>query len=113
MTITPTSTRIQLLRGFLEKDPNDSFSRYALALDYLNGGEINLAIEEFELLLKNDPEYSATYYHFGKTLERLGKISEAKELYNKGIEVTTKKREMHALKELKEALFTLTLGEED
>ncbi|MDX2129056.1 MAG: tetratricopeptide repeat protein [Chloroherpetonaceae bacterium] len=113
MTTSQLSTRIEFLKSFLEKDPNDSFSRYALALDYLNSGDISLAVEEFERLLKIDPNYSATYYHFGKVLERLGKTSEAKELYQKGIELTTKKGEAHALKELKEALFTLTLSEED
>ena len=32
-------TRRQLLEEFVAKDPNDAFSRYGLALDFMNSGD--------------------------------------------------------------------------
>ena len=40
--------RIEILTGFLKQDPNDSFSRYALALEYVKAGQHDDARREFE-----------------------------------------------------------------
>ncbi len=105
--------RISALKGFLEKDPNDSFSRYALALEYVNSEQYPNAVREFETLLTLDPNYTATYYHYGKIYEKLGQPDKAKDLYQRGIALTAARGETHANKELREALFMLTGGAED
>ena len=40
--------RIEILKGFLEENPKDSFSRYALALEYVKLGQNDDAVQEFE-----------------------------------------------------------------
>ena len=42
--------RIEILKGFLEQDPKDSFSRYALALEYIKSGQTEDARREFEFV---------------------------------------------------------------
>ncbi|MDW8438547.1 MAG: tetratricopeptide repeat protein [Chloroherpetonaceae bacterium] len=113
MTESPELKRIELLKGFLEKDPNDAFSRYALALEYVKLNRLDEAATEFERLVQNAPDYTATYYHLGKLYEKQGKTAEAKKIYETGIALTAKRGETHANKELREALFMLTGGDDD
>jgi len=110
MSDTARSNRIKTLTKFLELDPNDSFSRYALALEYINAEEIEKAIKELEILLENDAEYSATYYQLAKAYVTTGKIEEAKNTYQKGIELTARLGDTHANQELREALLMLSSG---
>ncbi|MFN3562402.1 MAG: tetratricopeptide repeat protein [Chloroherpetonaceae bacterium] len=113
MNISPEEHRISLLKSFLEKDPCDSFSRYALALDYIKLHRLEDAVKEFEYLLTHAPDYTATYYHLGKLYERMGRMEDAKRTYQLGISLTAQRGEAHANKELREALFMLTGGNDD
>ena len=45
-------SRIDILKGFLEENPNDSFSRYAIALEYVKLGKNDDAVREFETVNK-------------------------------------------------------------
>ncbi len=103
--------RIVQLKQFLEKDPRDAFSRYALALEYANAGLLKEAQDEFETLLQIHPTYTATYYHLGKLYEKQGQSAKAKSIYEQGIELTAQLGQTHANKELREALFILTESE--
>ncbi|MBO9659310.1 MAG: hypothetical protein J7527_10845 [Chitinophagaceae bacterium] len=95
--------RVQKLKDFLQKSPNDSFLRHALALEYIKAGEDKAAREEFEGLLANDPAYVGSYYHLAKLLERTGTTQEAVAVYETGIEQAKKAGDMHALGELRGA----------
>jgi len=101
------SSRMDILNGMLAQNPNDSFARYGLAMEYHNRGDLARAVEEFRALTAADPDYSAAYFHAGQTLERLGQTDEARQWYRRGIEVTTRKGERHALSELQAALDLL------
>jgi Tfp pilus assembly protein PilF len=98
------STRLEILKSMVAQNPNDSFSRYGLAMEYRNGGDLAAAVGEFRALLAAHPDYSAAYYHGGQTLERLGQTVEARELYRQGIEATTRKGDFHARDEIQAAL---------
>ncbi len=113
MSASPEEHRIAILKSFLQKDPSDAFSRYALALDYVKLNRLDEAVREFEYLLEHSPDYTATYYHLGKVYERLGRTEDAKKVYQIGIERTAQRGETHAQKELREALFMLTGGVDD
>ena len=65
-------SRINILKGFLETDPNDSFSRYALALEYVKANQHDEAVREFETVTTNDADYVATYFQLGKKYQQLG-----------------------------------------
>jgi tetratricopeptide (TPR) repeat protein len=101
------NSRLDILKSMVEQKPEDSFSRYGLAMEYAKTGELDAAVSEFEELLKHNPNYAAGYFHGGQTLEKLGRLDEARELYRRGIEVTTSIGDGHTRSELAAALDAL------
>jgi protein O-GlcNAc transferase len=98
------TSRIELLQQVLTQDPKSVFARYGLAMEYVNTGALESAIPEFEKVLATDPSYSAAYYHGGHTLEKLGRLDEARDFYRRGLAAT---RDPHARGELEAALSIL------
>lgn len=100
-------SRINALKSFINSDPNDSFSRYALALEYVKAGRHNDAVQEFETVRKNNPDYVATYYQLGKLYQQLGKLHDAEKTFRTGITVAAKINDDHTRSELEAALEEL------
>ena len=100
-------SRIELLRETLESGPDNTFVRYALAMELSNSAEPQSAWPHFEYLLARHPEYSATYYQAGKFLAKEGRREEAKQVLAKGIEVAARHGNLHAQSELQAALDEL------
>lgn len=98
---------IQLLKSFLEMDPSDSFTQFALAMEYNKAGDIQQSEIIFKKLVESDPGYVGTYYHLGKLLEVLGKVDEARSVFKDGIVVAENSNDQHAASELKQALLEL------
>lgn len=101
------SNRLETLKSMVAQDPSSTFARYGLAMEYVNLGRLDEAVEEFRSLLGSNPDYAAGYYHGGRTLERMGKIDEARAMYEKGIEVTARTGDGHTRSELQAALDML------
>src|ERR1051326_8248138 len=101
------STRLDILKNLVAERPNDSFLRYGLAMEYRNAGDLESAMREFDSLMAADPDYAAAYFHAGQTLERMGDLAQAREIYRRGIEVTGRKGDEHARSELEGALSLL------
>jgi Tfp pilus assembly protein PilF len=99
--------RIEILKGFLDDNPNDSFSRYALALEYMKLGQNDEALGEFEAVRKSDPDYVATYYQLGQLYQKVGQQHEAEKAFRTGITVATKAGDEHTRSELEAALEAL------
>lgn len=100
-------SRLELLNEMLAQDPNNAFARYGLAQEYANTGRLEDAVVEFQRLIESSPEYTAAYYHGGKTLERLDRGGEARLLYQRGIEACRRTGNAHALSEMQAALDEL------
>jgi Tfp pilus assembly protein PilF len=96
--------RIEILNGFLKENPNDSFSRYALALEYAKLGQNDDALHEFETVQTNDPQYVATYYQLGQLYQKLGQKHQAEKTFRTGITVAAKAGDEHTRSELEAAL---------
>ena len=101
------SNRLDTLKNMVAQDPASAFARYGLAMEYVNLGRFDEAMDEFHSLLGSNPDYAAGYFHAGRTLERIGKIDEARTMYEKGIEVTTRTGDAHTRSELQAALDML------
>jgi Flp pilus assembly protein TadD len=101
------TTRLETLKTLSAQNPQDSFLRYGLAMEYRNAGDLESAMREFQALMEASPDYCATYFHAGQTLERMGRREEARAVYERGIEVTTRKGDQHARSELQGALDLL------
>jgi tetratricopeptide (TPR) repeat protein len=97
-------TRIDILKQLLEQNPTSTFARYGLAMEYIKAGELETAVAEFKTIAAADPGYSAAYFHGGQTLEKMGRLSEARGFYREGIAAT---RDEHARSEMQAALESL------
>lgn len=95
--------RLKQLKSFYEEDPEDPFTRYALAQEHLKHDHTDRALGLFEKLVETDPDYVGTYYHLGKLYERLDRTDDALDTYERGIEVAREQREQKALSELQDA----------
>jgi len=107
MCIEVEMNRIEILKDFLNDSPKDSFSRYALALEYVKLGQNEDAIREFETVRKNDPDYVATYFQLGQVYQKLGHRHDAEKTFRTGITVAAKMGDEHTKSELEAALETL------
>jgi tetratricopeptide (TPR) repeat protein len=102
-----TNNRLDVLRGMVAANPTDSFARYGLAMECVKSGKLQDAVDEFNKLLEVNANYAAAYFHGGQALEKLGKLDEARALYQTGIEVTTATGDLHTRSELQAALDIL------
>lgn len=98
---------IRKLQSYLEQDPGDVFTRFALALEYVKTGKRDEALRQFEGIMKSNPDYLGTYYHLGKLYSVSGEQKKAIDTFKKGIDVAISSKEHHALGELRSALLEL------
>ena len=70
--------RIAALNDILTQNPNDTFARYGLAMEYSKQGDLDRALAEFSILLKHSPDYTPGYFMAAQTLVRADRIAEAK-----------------------------------
>lgn len=95
--------RLEQLQSFYEEDPDDPFTRFALAQEHLKRDDLHEALSFFEDLVETDPDYVGTYYHLGKLYERLDRTEDAISTYEQGIEVARAQGEQKNLSELQDA----------
>jgi len=105
--------RLQQILHFLQESPNDPFLNYAIAQEYWKIGKRTEAIEKYEWLVENHPNYVGTYYHLGKAYLDAGDKTRAMETYEKGISQARLLKEQHALAELQSAKLALEYDDED
>jgi tetratricopeptide (TPR) repeat protein len=101
------SNRFLVLQQLLKKDPGNPLARYGVAMEYAKRGEFDKALETFQKLWELHPDYAAAYYHGGQLLVKMGKLQEAREVYQRGIEVTIRIGDQHTQGELQMALEEL------
>jgi len=102
-----TKSRLEMLEEFTRERPTDSFSHYGLALEYANAGRDDDALATFRKLLGFNPNYTAAYFHAGQLLARLGRADEAREMFQRGMEVASRNGDFHTHSELEQALHDL------
>jgi tetratricopeptide (TPR) repeat protein len=95
--------RLQQLFDFLEADPDDSFTLYSIAFEYLSAQRWEEARDWFLRLRAAHPGYTGLYYHLGKTWIGMNNPQAALDVYQEGIEVAREQKDFHALGELQRA----------
>ena len=103
------TNRLEMLEQMVSRDPNNTFARYGLAMEVANSGDWARAIVEFRALLQHDKDYAAAYFHAGQTLEKMGKLEQARTMYEEGIEASTRKGDLHTRSEIEAALSLLPM----
>jgi tetratricopeptide (TPR) repeat protein len=101
-------SRLEKLLEFLKNEPGDAFLKYALATEYLRINQTDKALEYYEDLLNNYPNYIGTYYHLGKLYEALNRKQDAITTYETGMKVTKEQRNNHAFSELQSVYREVT-----
>jgi Tfp pilus assembly protein PilF len=99
--------KVPLLKEILSQNPKDSFARYGLAMEYVNRGEVETALAEFDQLLNLDPDYTAGYFMSAQTLANNQRKDEAKERLRAGIATATRTGNSHAKGEMQAMLDDL------
>ena len=95
---------MQMLEQILAQDAANKLARYGLAMECVNVGEWARAMQEFEAVINTDPAYAAAYYHGGQTLEKMGRIDDARTFYRRGLAAGI---DAHARGEIQAALDIL------
>jgi predicted Zn-dependent protease len=99
--------KIAGLKEILSLDPRNSFARYGIAMELVSRGETVAALQEFDTLLKNDPDYTAGYYMSAQTLAGAGRKAEAVERLRAGVGCAARSGNSHALSEMQAMLDEL------
>jgi Tfp pilus assembly protein PilF len=103
-----TKTRKQQLQEMLAEEPNDPFLHYGLAMEYVSEGHDEEAAHCFHDLMAVAPDYVPAYLQAGQSLVRLGRMDQARALFERGIAVAHTQGDLHAAEEM--AGFLANLG---
>ncbi|HKW56474.1 MAG TPA: hypothetical protein VJN42_03875 [Candidatus Acidoferrum sp.] len=103
----PKKTRRQKLEEFVANKPDDAFSRYGLALECMNSGDMAAADTQFRLLLQRNSDYVPAYLMYGQLLARESRTEEARRVISRGIAAATEKGDGHAQSEMEALLRDL------
>src|SRR5579863_6154888 len=99
--------RVAALNDILTQNPNDTFARYGLALEYSKQGDLDRSMAEFSILLKTNPDYTPGYFMAAQTLARADRIAEAKTMLTDGIASARRTGNLHAQGEMEAMLAEL------
>ena len=98
----------KVLEQMLEQGQDNPLLRYTLGTLCLKSGEAEAAARHLEVALRQDAGHSASWKFLGKALVELGRLDEARTVYEKGIAVAEEKGDVQAAKEMKVFLKRLS-----
>ena len=102
-----TSDRLQKLEQMLQREPNDTFLVYGLAMEYKKLAQPDKALEMFNRVIQLDPGYCYAYHQKGLVYESQGDAAAARQSYRDGIAAAEKTGDAHAREEIAAALAML------
>ena len=97
--------RLATLQDFHRDDPDDPFTRFALAQEHAKRGDTDAALAFYEGLVRERPDYVGTYYHLGALYRLLDRDDDAQATFRAGIDAATAAGDAHARAELQGALL--------
>ena len=104
-----SANRRAQIEAMLTEEPNDPELRYMLAMEYANAGDDAGAVGCFEELIRRAPDYAPAYHMAARTLERLNRLTEAKDLLRRGIPLALSQGNQHAAGEMQQLLEMLEM----
>ncbi|MFZ0772811.1 MAG: hypothetical protein WCA49_00610 [Candidatus Sulfotelmatobacter sp.] len=99
--------RIAALNEILTQNPEDTFARYGLAMEYSKQGDLDRSLAEFSILLRANPDYTPGYFMAAQTLVRADRSGEAKTMLTEGIASARRTGNLHAQGEMEAMLAEL------
>ena len=101
------SEKLPKLIAMLEKQPNDPFLLYGIAIEHKNANDPTNAIAYLDRCIDADPNYCYAYFQRGQVCEMKGDTEGARQSYNDGIAAAKRAGDAHALSEIDGALQML------
>ena len=95
------------LQQMLQRQPDDAFLLYGVAMEYKKADESARALEYFGKVLQRDPNYCYAYYQRAQVHESLGDVEAAKRSLREGLEAADRSGDGHARQEIEAALALL------
>jgi tetratricopeptide (TPR) repeat protein len=92
--------RIASLREILAANPEDTFARYGLAMEYSKAGQIEQALAEYKTLIEKNPDYTPAYFMAAQMLAAAERADEAKRWLVDGISSARRTGNQHAQSEM-------------
>lgn len=100
-----TTTRIEKIQAMLQDEPQDSFLRYTLAMEYRKLDESEKSLELLaELANRDEPKYVAAFFMAAQQLVELDRLDEARTFLRDGIDEARRQDNQHAAAEMSELL---------
>ena len=104
--------RREQIEAMFASDPEDTFLRYALAMEWAASDTPEVSLEWFEGLMNDSPPYVPAFFMAGQTLAGCGQIDQARDVLRRGIDQARSQGDLHAAAEMSEFLASLGhLGE--
>ncbi|HDS74493.1 MAG TPA: tetratricopeptide repeat protein [Firmicutes bacterium] len=100
-------SNLEFFRAAVEKDPNNTFAQYSLAMEYRKTGALKDALEKFREIIRRDPAYVAAYLMAAQTAIDSDNESVAEEILRAGIETATSQNNSHAAGEMQDLLDSI------
>ena len=100
--------RLNTLKRMAQERPNDSRLQFGLAVELLNRGEIQDGVVFLRLYLAHAEDDGNGWGRLGAALTELGEVGEAREAYEKGIDIAKGRGHFGLAEEFQEALEDLT-----
>lgn len=97
-------SRLQQLAKLLERDPDDAFLNFGLAMEYRAAGDWEAALRQFDRTIAVDPYYLAAHMRKGETLLQNRRFDEARAALERGAELARERGEGHLLENITEML---------
>jgi len=104
MELNPTResmSRREQLETMLADSPDDTFLRYALAMELENDQEHEKSLELHRGLMNDTPPYVPSFFMSGQQLAELDRTEEAKAILEQGIEQAESQGDAHAADEMR------------
>jgi predicted Zn-dependent protease len=100
-------SRREVLEALVAEKPDEAFSRYGLALEFVNAGDVVNAEAQFRELLQRNPTYVPGYQMLGQLLVKQSRAEEARAILAQGISAAAKSGNGHAQSEMEGLLAEL------
>lgn len=99
--------RLEQLKDMLAQEPDDAFTRYALALELKKLRRVDEALDQFEQVIGRHTDYVPAYFILGQLLAEEGRTEDAKQRLREGVAMAQRSGDSHAQGEMQEYLDSL------
>ncbi len=100
-------SRLEKIEAMLKDSPEDTFLRYALAMELRGENQLDRSVGIFLELTKEDPPHVPAFFMAGQVLEMQDEIEDAKAILTQGISEAQKQNDLHAAGEMTQMLDSL------